>query len=80
MGKHRFHHNNWSQHINYERTIVKISIVEIVPQKKNCKTGDNIPATIIQKKIKTYRFILDIKFVIFDVKLLIISVLSVIQI
>ena len=42
--KNRFHHNKLSQLINYERTIVKISIVKKLPQKTNCNTGDNIPA------------------------------------
>ena len=52
MGQNRSYHNNWSPHINYERTKVKISNVNIVPKKTKCKTGDNIPATIIQMKIK----------------------------
>ena len=52
MGKNIFHHNNWSQNINYERTIVKISIVEIVPKKIKCKTGDTILAAITQVKMQ----------------------------
>ena len=82
----RTYHNNLSSYIrhkstiNQESTIVKISNVKILPQKANCKTGDNIPATIIQMKTKTYNFIIDIKFGIFNMKLLILFVLSVVQI
>ena len=54
------YHNNLSSHIKQKSTIkqkrtnVKISNVKILPQKSNCKTRDNIPATIIQMKNKKH--------------------------
>ena len=45
-GKNRSYHKNCSHQINHKWSKVTISNVKINPQKKNCKTGDNIQVTI----------------------------------